>query len=207
MTVADSCFITCPKTRTKAILHYLDEGWLGSSKNIVHGVVYRYDPDDDKYTKLKDVPEKEILAKVEGCWREQIYYTIPATAAAKEEANTGPSSKKQLLIDLVPLMPVPKIVPPESAQLPNESRRFWHDVTAAISGKQYAEATRVKQELEERQREKAKKREAADMEWKPRFFTGITDPKGKPELSEEGRAALDRMQHGDFRLNEAVNDA
>ena len=202
ISVADTCFITCPKTKIKAIMHYVEEGWIGSAKNRVNCVVYNYDPEHDNITKLKDVPEKDVLAKVEGCWREQIYYTIPKTKAVNAEPNTEPTSEKQLLIDLVPLMPVPKIVPEETDQLPNESRRFWKGVTDSINTKQYSEATRIKQELEERQREKTKEREAKKEEWKPRFFTGVFTPEGKPELTEEGQALMANMQKGNYHLEE-----
>lgn len=122
----------------------------------------------------------------------------------KKEHNTEPTSEKQLLIDLVPLAQVPKVIPPEEEQLPNESRRLWKEVTDAIVNKQYNEATRVKQEIEERQREKAAERKAKSEEWTPRFFTGTVEPKGKPELTEEGEEALRRLQAGDFHLEEAL---
>ena len=75
VTVADTCFVTCPKTKIKVILHYVEEGWLGKSQNKVLGVIYRYDPEDDKITRLRDVPEKDILGRIEGCWKEKVYYT------------------------------------------------------------------------------------------------------------------------------------
>lgn len=203
ISVADICFITCPRTRIKTILHYLDEGWLGSSKNIVQGVAFRYDPKNDNITRLKDIPEKDILAKVEGCWKEQVYYTVPNTPAVKKEPNTEPTDKKQLLIDLKPLMPVPKMVPPEDSQLPNESRIFWQKVTAALLSKQYNEATKEKTVIEERQRERAAERQAKKEEWNPRFFTEAVGPKGKPELTDDGRALLKGMQDLQFQLDES----
>lgn len=75
VTVADTCFVTCPKTRTKTILHYLEEGWLGKTQNRVTGVVFRYDPDNDTRTRIRDVPEKDVLVKLEGSWHDQIHYT------------------------------------------------------------------------------------------------------------------------------------
>jgi hypothetical protein len=204
VSVADTCFVTCPKTRLKAILHYLDEGWIGKTQNIVQGVIYRYDPDNDKITRLKDIPEKSIVARIEGCWKEKIFYTIPSTPAVSKEPNTEPTEKKQLLIDLLPLMPVPKMVPPEEDQLPNESRVFWKDVTNAIMNKQYGEATKAKQAIEERQREKAAERQVRNEEWKPRFFTEPVGPNGRPELNEEGKEVLKGMQELRFRLKEAV---
>lgn len=97
-----------------------------------------------------------------------------------------------------------KIVPPEKDQLPNESRRFWAEVTQAIVTKQYSQATKLKQELEERQRDKAAERESRNEEWKPRFFTEPLKPEGRPELTEEGRLALKGLQAGDFHLEESV---
>jgi hypothetical protein len=85
-------------------------------------------------------------------------------------------------------------------QLPNESRKFWQGVTDAIVGKQYSLATTLKQEIEERQRQKAAERKAQDKEWQPRFFTGALTPVGKPDLTEDGRLALKGLHEGRFEL-------
>ena len=108
-----------------------------------------------------------------------------------------------LLIDLKPLFPLPKITPPLEKQLPNESQRFWASVTAAIKGKQFNEATNLKQELEERQREKANQRKEKNEEWKPRFFTNAVTPHGKPDLTEDGKKALAGLQAEDYALRES----
>lgn len=76
VTVGDQCYVTCPKTKLKVILHYVEEGWLGKTQNRVEGVVFRYDPDNDKYTRIRDVPEKDILAKVSGNWKEKLYFSV-----------------------------------------------------------------------------------------------------------------------------------
>lgn len=76
VTVADQCFIACPKTKLKTILHYVEEGWLGKTQNRMNGVVYRYDPENDNVTDLKKVPEKDIVARLEGAWTDKIYYTL-----------------------------------------------------------------------------------------------------------------------------------
>jgi hypothetical protein len=183
--------VTCAKTRIKVILQYLEEGWVGRSQNRVEGVIFRYDPADDNKTKIKDVPHGDILARINGCWREQIYYTLAG------------STEPRLLIDVVPLLPASKVVPPEDLQLPNESRKFWSQVTAAILDKQYGQATKLKQELEERQREKAVERKAKEEEWQPRFFTGVVTPLGKPDLTEEGKKVLEGLHRGDFHLEES----
>lgn len=108
------------------------------------------------------------------------------------------------LIDLRPLYPSAKITPPLSSQLPNESQRFWNEVTSAIKEKKFQDATKLKQQLEERQREKAKDREDKDKPFKPRFFTKTLEGSGRPELSEEGINALEGLQAGKWELKEGV---
>jgi len=73
--VSDTCYVTCPKTRMKAILTYLEEGWLGRTQNKVQGVIFKYDPENDNKLKIKDVSDSDVIARVEGCWHEQIYWT------------------------------------------------------------------------------------------------------------------------------------
>lgn len=191
ISMVDTCYVICPKTRIKVILQYLEEGWLGRAQNRVEGVIFRYDPDNDNRTKISDVPDGDILARISGSWQERIYYTL---AGSKEP---------QLLIDITPLFPASKIVPPEEDQLPNESRRFWSEVTAAILEKRYSQATKLKQDLEERQRKEAAARRERNEEWVPRFFTGVVTPPGKPELTEEGKKILRMMHEGNFKLEES----
>jgi hypothetical protein len=106
-------------------------------------------------------------------------------------------------MDLVPLTVAPKILPPEEVQLPNESLRFWAGVTEAITSRQFSRATTLKQEIEERQREKARQREAAGVEWHPRFFTGAVTPLGRPELTDEGKEVLKNLYEGKWDLEES----
>jgi len=89
---------------------------------------------------------------------DKVYYTLGKEPFAK-------SKDKLLLIDLNPLNPVPKTIPEIDQQCKNESRRFWEGVTKAIVNKQYGLATTLKQELEEKQREKAKERKDEGKEW------------------------------------------
>src|ERR1700761_9434445 len=93
VSVADSCYIVCPKTRLKVILEYLEEGWLGRAQNKVQGVIFNYDPDNDIKTKIKEVSESEIIGRVEGCWMDKVHYTLGSQPFAK-------NPEKILLIDL-----------------------------------------------------------------------------------------------------------
>ena len=108
--------------------------------------------------------------------------------------------EKSLLVDLTPLIPTPKIIPPETDQLANESRQIWKSVTLAILAKDFGKATQLKQEIEERQRDKAAERKEKDEEWQPRFFTGAVTPLGKPELTEDGKEALTGLHNGVYAL-------
>jgi hypothetical protein len=118
------------------------------------------------------------------------------------ELETNIVKEKHLMLDLEPLFPIPKEVPPMEEQLPNESRRFWKEVTAAIVNKQYSLATHLKTEIEEKQRAKATERKDADKEWQPRFFTGAVTPVGRPELTPDGEAVLVGLKDEHFKLEE-----
>jgi hypothetical protein len=99
---------------------------------------------------------------------------------------------------------MPKSLPPNEKQLPNESLKFWSGVTEAINTRQFSLATTLKQELEERQRTKAKEREESGTTWQPRFFTGAVTPLGKPELTEEGREVMRKQQIDEWELTEST---
>lgn len=192
ISVSDNCYITCPKTRIKAILQYVEEGWISRSRYRLEGVVCRYDPNKDNITKLQDVPSGAVLARLSGSWHGKIYYTL----AGSKEAR--------LLIDITPLFPATKILPPQDQQLSNESLKFWSEVTDSILGKQFTHATKVKQDIEERQRQRAAERKANQVEWKPRFFTGAVTPLGKPELTEEGQRVLQGLRNEEYALEEST---
>jgi oxysterol-binding protein-related protein 9/10/11 len=198
VTVADTCFITCAKTGIKVILSYLEEGYFGKAQNKVEGVIYRPENfEKDNITRIKDVPERSILGRVEGCWTDKIYYSPGPT-----EFKRVPAESRILLVDVFSLKPVPKNVPPHEQQLSNESRRFWGEVTENITNKQFNAATSKKQELEERQRERAAERKANQKEWRPRFFTTVTESDGKPVLTEEGRKVMEGLFKEEWHLDE-----
>jgi len=98
------------------------------------------------------------------------------------------------------------VLPPVEMQVPHESLRLWDPVTQAILAKQYSKATSAKVELEERQRELARERERAGVEWKPAFFAQVVGNGGKPELNDKGRELLRRAQEGNWSL-EGIVDA
>lgn len=91
MSVADTCFVTCKKTGLKTILNYVEEGWLGKTQNKVQGVVYKCDVEKDTTTKIKDVPEKDVIGRIEGAWHDKVYFykSAPIERAAVSPATQG----------------------------------------------------------------------------------------------------------------------
>ncbi|EEB07288.1 oxysterol binding protein [Schizosaccharomyces japonicus yFS275] len=187
----DSTFITCPKTGLKVILTYTEESWLGKPKSLVNGVIFKYDPKDDKYHTIKSVPSSLILAKFHGSWRNCIFYEL-----AEEK-------KTRVLVDINELDMVRKNCPPLDEQLPFESRKIWFPVTENIFLKRYSKATREKIAIEDEQRKLAAEREKNNQKWVPRFFEE-GDNEGRPTLSKAGRVALQRMIEGDTVLDDLV---
>lgn len=159
--------------------------------------MFTYDPENDvKAQKIRDVPIKDIIARIEGSWMDKVYYTLGSDPFASATQD------KHLIIDLQPLFPVPKTIPPLEDQLPNESQRFWKDVTVAIKAKQYSLATNLKTTIEEKQRAKAAERKELEKDWQPRFFTGAVTPVGRPELTEDGKKVLEGLHADVWKLEE-----
>jgi hypothetical protein len=212
VSVADSCFVTCAKSKIKVILEYQEEGWLGRTQNKVVGVIFKYDPSNDNKTKIKEVLDKDVLGRIEGCWQQKVYYTLGSQPFAKTPVRISNNAildalltrfqekDRNLLIDLDPLFVVPKSIPPMEEQLPNESRKFWEGVTNAIVNKQYSLATTLKQDIEDKQRKKAAERKDTGKEWQPRFFTGAVTPVGRPDLTPDGEEALKRLREEKYAL-------
>ncbi|CAJ2509269.1 Uu.00g142950.m01.CDS01 [Anthostomella pinea] len=199
VSVGDMAYVTCPKTKIKAILHYVEEGWLGRAQNKVEGVIFKYDPAKDDKTRIKDVPDADVLARLSGAWKDRIVFTL-----GPKPVDSHPKDKQTTIIDLNPLAVAPKSLPPKEKQAENESLTMWDGVTQAILSKQFSKATNVKVELEEKQREKAREREKNNETFKPLFFDQVTDKGGKPDLTEKGRLVLERAQKEEWDLEGIV---
>ena len=91
-------------------------------------------------------------------------------------------------------------MPPAEQQAANESLKLWGGVTEAILAKKFSQATTVKQQLEEAQRDKARERDRTGEAWKPVFFETVVGNSGKPELTEKGRKVLENAQQGEWSL-------
>ncbi|KAH6900218.1 hypothetical protein B0T10DRAFT_554754 [Thelonectria olida] len=195
VSVSEFAYITCPKTKIKVILHYVEEGWLGRTTNKIDGVIFKYDPEDDTKTRVQDVADEDVLARLNGPWREKVIFTL-----GPRPVKSVPLEEQFTIIDIEPLNVAPKVVPPKEAQAPNESLTLWGGVTDAILSKQYGKATQVKVELEESQREKARQREVNNDPFQPVFFQHVTGNGGKPDLTEAGQKVLERAQKNEWSL-------
>jgi hypothetical protein len=87
--VGERCNVTCEKTKMKTILQYMEEGWLGKTQNRVEGVVFRYDPEQDDKVRIRDVPEKDVLARISGTWKEKIFFSMGAKSVCPLQISLG----------------------------------------------------------------------------------------------------------------------
>lgn len=90
VSVSDFAYITCPQTKIKAILHYVEEGWLGRTTNKVEGVIFRYDPNNDTKTRIQDVPDADVLARLSGPWKEKVMFTLGPKPMVSEAQTVTP---------------------------------------------------------------------------------------------------------------------
>ncbi|KAL7951392.1 hypothetical protein V8C42DRAFT_303987 [Trichoderma barbatum] len=195
VSVSEMAYITCPDTKIKAILHYVEEGWLGRTTNKIDGVIFKYDPENDDKNRVQDVPDEDVLARLSGPWKERVVFSL-----GPRPMKTVPPEEQHVIIDIIPLNVAPKVLPPKEQMLPNESLRLWGGVTDAILSKQFSKATEVKVALEEAQREKARKREQNHETWQPIFFEHVVGNGGKPDLTEKGKQVLERAQKSEWSL-------
>lgn len=96
------------------------------------------------------------------------------------------------MINLGALGVVPKHVRPLDQQLPNESRKLWDGVTSNLLQKEYSEATKIKQAIEQRQRDIAAERKKTNQPFVPVYFESDISS-GTPVLTAEGRKVVDEM--------------
>lgn len=134
----------------RAIIQYNEESWITKPKFLIEGVVYETSDSDAEYTKIKQVPETAVVARLKGSWKGRI------TIKKKGEKT------ESTLLDLSQLEVVPKSVRPVEKQDDMETRKFWEPVTNAIVKKDYKKATAHKQTIEQAQRDKAAKRKEDD---------------------------------------------
>ncbi|KAJ8292198.1 Multisite-specific tRNA:(cytosine-C(5))-methyltransferase trm4b [Rhodotorula toruloides] len=214
-TIADICTVTCrlpedkqpggeKQKRLRAIIQYQEESWITRPRFLLEGIVYESfvneaasdptamvdDGSDKRFSKIKQVPKDRIVGTLEGNWRGEIRWK-----------KVGESSSVPL-VDLLPLNVVPKAVAPLEEQGPMETRKVWASVVDALNKKDYSTASKEKQRIEQEQRDKAEERKKKGEVYRPRFFEpepdNVADWDGRPVLSAEGKAALERNFEADY---------
>ncbi|EIM81944.1 uncharacterized protein STEHIDRAFT_65725 [Stereum hirsutum FP-91666 SS1] len=190
VTVSESTIITCTGGKgvgdgeqLRAIIEYKEESWLGKSQYLIEGCIHTYNPsssDHVEWTRVKHVPKALILANLEGSWRGTVRW----------RSSPDDSKDWNVLLDLNHLNVVPKTVRPLERQLPDESRKLWEKVTNKLVGKEFGEANKYKQAIEQRQREEAAERKKKGVEFVPKYFEKDIES-GMPMLTEEGRRAIE----------------
>ena len=141
----------------------------------LEGVIHTYEEGEtehEEWTKAKHVPADRIVAYFDGSWKGRIRYRLangstlvsgknspaPSAATSRSDLTTGAEDEWATFIDISTLHPVPKTVRPLGNQLPTESRKLWESVTSRLLKKEYNEATKFKQAIEQKQRDDATER-------------------------------------------------
>ncbi|CAK9786953.1 unnamed protein product [Cutaneotrichosporon oleaginosum] len=184
-TMSDTISVTCrggsATTRLRALIEYKEESWLGKPRFALEGVVYRYDEGDvnaESWTKVKQVPGDKVVASLEGNWMKTIKYRLKGEKEWK------------VLLNLDELALIPKLVRPLEEQEGHESRQLWEPVTSNLLAKNWGEATKQKQAIEQRQRDIAAQLKAEGRVHEPRFFSPDYED-GRPVLTDAGRQAVE----------------
>ena len=193
----------------------------------LEGVIHTYEEGEtehEEWVKAKHVPEDRIVAYFDGSWKGRIRYRlangstvasgasspVPSAATSRSDLTMGVEEEWATLIDISTLHPVPKTVRPLETQLPTESRKLWEPVTARLLKKEYSEATKLKQAIEQKQRDDAAERRNKGVECVHPFISppelahqilrlhdrfipvhfGKDIDGGAPQLTAEGRKAV-----------------
>lgn len=211
ITVADSTIITSKGAKDgfnyRAIIEYKEESWIGRAMFALEGVIHTYEEGEtehEEWTKVKHVPADRIIAHFDGSWKGRIRYRltngwtpvssksspVPSASTSRSDLTTGADDEWATLIDISTLHPIPKSVRPLENQLPAESRRLWDPVTSRLLKKEYSEATKFKQAIEQKQRDDSAERKNKGIEFIPVYFEKDIDS-GIPRLTVEGRKAIE----------------
>ncbi|POY71660.1 hypothetical protein BMF94_5355 [Rhodotorula taiwanensis] len=141
--LGDSSIVRNETTGLQCEVEFKTKGFFSGSYNLIGG-------------KIKG--RKGDVGELSGHWHDSM------------ELQRKGTRQRETLFDARTARAVQKVVAPESQQAPNESRRLWTKVTAAIKANNDAAATEEKSAIEEAQREAARKREASGEAFQARFF-------------------------------------
>lgn len=158
------------------------------ARYLFSAIIFKYNPDNDIYNRIDEVPEQLIEAKINGSWRGKVFFS----KKIKEENGAFKFSEESLLLDINDLFLVQKQLPAEGEMGDLESHRIWKDVTANLKEKEYSKATKAKIDVEVEQRHRIAEFQKNNQQLEPKYF--VPDPiHGCPKLTELGEKLLNDM--------------
>ncbi|KRX70572.1 Oxysterol-binding protein-related protein 9 [Trichinella sp. T6] len=140
------CSIRCEKTSYHADIEFSTKTFYSGKAHCLKVEVYR-------------PAEKSPYATIRGQWNGVMHIKTNQT--------------EEVFLDVRKLDPTGKLCRPIAEQKPNESRRLWRHVTAALKEKDVHRATRCKFWLEQKQRDAAARRALSNVAWKPKLFEQV----------------------------------
>ncbi|KAI3643516.1 hypothetical protein MP228_013071 [Amoeboaphelidium protococcarum] len=195
------CVIRCPQSGLCCLIEYKDEPFFGKAKFAIEAKIFKYDAqkyqsNDDvinAYSGKGKVPDDKVLCVITGSWKEELFYQMKSASGQKD-------LDKHCLINLSKLKPAVEIVnsnadaPAQTAvpavkkvrqleqQDAHESRKLWEKVSSNIIGGQFSEATKLKRELEDKQRAEGKERKQKNQVYES-FWFGFLNSDGGNVIS------------------------
>ncbi|KAG0312075.1 hypothetical protein BGZ99_009734 [Dissophora globulifera] len=148
MELGDAACVKCPELDLICTLEFKVKGYFTGTYNSIGG-------------KIKRISTGEVLYDISGKWSDEIYITKRGIRETLFDAKTA---KIQ-----------PKTLAPEDKQEPNESRRLWSKLTAALKVNNQSLATEEKSKVEDAQRARSKDREERGEVHVPRYFEPNSD--------------------------------
>ncbi|KAF9329720.1 hypothetical protein BGZ91_000434 [Linnemannia elongata] len=153
MELGDVATVKCAKLDLVCNLDFKVKGFFSGSYNGLAG-------------KIKRESTNETLYEISGKWSDEIILKK--------------GTKKEVLFDAKAAKINPKIIAPEDQQEPNESRRLWSKLTAALKVNNQDLATTEKSKVEDAQRADTKERDERGLPHVPRYFE--SDGKGNFDI-------------------------
>ncbi|GJJ08784.1 hypothetical protein Clacol_003003 [Clathrus columnatus] len=153
--LGDSCVVKNEQTGLHCDIDFKTKGFFSGSYNNVVGKVKRNGSE---------------IGEVSGRWSHIMEYKDVKT------------SRKRLLFDASQSKVSPKHVEPEESQEPNESRRLWAQLTAAILDRNMERAQESKSTVENVQREERRRREELGLIHTTRFFEQQPNGRWAPKV-------------------------
>ncbi|KAG0226295.1 hypothetical protein BGW41_004226 [Actinomortierella wolfii] len=145
--LGDEATVKCPKLDLICTVEFKTKGFFTGTYNAIAG-------------KIKRESTGEVLYDISGKWSDEIHFT--KKGGKKETVFNAHTAKIH-----------PKIVAPEEEQDPNESRRLWSKLTAAMLQRNMDLATEEKTKVEDEQRALRRDRAEHGIPHQLRFFQCI----------------------------------